>query len=61
MRFLPMPETPAPFYQLFTMPFPLAEALKQAMSTPEMQEVAADAVRISSGGAPIILVGSEVL
>lgn len=61
MRFLPMPEASAPFYQLFTMPFPSAGALKQAMITPEMQEVAADAVRISSGGAPIILVGSEVL
>ncbi len=58
-RFLPTPEGHAPFYQLFTMPFPSAEALQQAMSTPEMQEVAADAVRISSGGAPVILVGSE--
>ncbi|ABA88237.1 EthD family protein [Syntrophotalea carbinolica DSM 2380] len=60
MRFFPTPAGPAPFYQLFTMPFPSAEALQQAMSTPEMQEVAADAVRISSGGAPVILVGSEV-
>jgi len=58
-RFLPTPEGHAPFYQLFTMPFPSAEALQQAMSSPEMQEVAADAVRISSGGAPVILVGSE--
>ena len=49
----------APFYQLFSMPFPSGEALQQALSTPEMQTVAADAVRISSGGAPIILVGSE--
>ena len=58
-RILPTPEGKAPFYQLFTMPFPSAEALQQAMSSPEMQEVAADAVRISSGGAPVILVGSE--
>ncbi len=58
-RFLPTPEGPAPFYQLFTMPFPSAEALQKAMSSPEMQEVAADAGRISSGGAPVILVGSE--
>jgi uncharacterized protein (TIGR02118 family) len=58
-RFLPTPEGHAPFYQLFTMPFPSAEALQQAMSSPEMQEVAADAARISSGGAPVILVGSE--
>ena len=58
-KILPTPEGPAPFYQLFTMPFPSAEALQQAMGSPEMQEVAADAVRISSGGAPVILVGSE--
>lgn len=37
-RFLPTPEGHAPFYQLFTMPFPSAEALQQTMSTPEMQE-----------------------
>lgn len=58
-RFLPMPEGHAPFYQLFTMPFPSAEALQQAMRSPEMQQIAADAVRISSGGMPVILVGSE--
>ena len=58
-KILPTPEGPAPFYQLFTMPFPSAEALQQAMGSAEMQEVAADAVRISSGGAPLILVGSE--
>jgi uncharacterized protein (TIGR02118 family) len=54
-----MPEGHAPFYQLFTMPFPSAEALQQAMSSPEMRQVAADAVRISSGGMPVILVGSD--
>ena len=53
------PENQAPYFQIFTMPFPSAESLQQAMSTPEMQEVAADAVRISSGGVPIILVGSD--
>lgn len=58
-RFLRTPEGPASFYLLFTMPFPSAEALQKAMSSPEMQEVAADAGRISSGGAPVILVGSE--
>lgn len=48
-----------PYYQIFTMPFPSKEALQQSMSSPEMQEVAADAARISSGGAPVILVGSD--
>lgn len=47
-----------PFYRMFVMPFPSAEALQAAMSTPAMQEVAADAARISSGGPPVILVGS---
>ena len=58
-RFHPGPEGNPPYYQMFTMPFPSAEALQQAMSTPQMQEVAGDAVRISTGGAPVILVGSE--
>lgn len=53
------PDQQAPYYQIFTMPFPSAEALQQTMSTPEMQEVAADAFRISTGGTPIILVGSD--
>lgn len=58
-RFLPGPEGNAPFYQLFMMPFSSAEALQQMLTSAEMQEVAADAVRISSGGAPVFLVGSE--
>jgi hypothetical protein len=42
---------------MFAMPFPSAEALHQAMASKEMQEVVADAGRISTGGAPVILVG----
>ena len=52
-------QSPSPYYHIFTMPFPSSEALDQVMSTPEMQEVAGDAARISSGGAPVILVGSD--
>ena len=59
-RFPPTPEGPAAFFQLFAMPFPSAEALQAAMRTPEMQAVAADAARISSGGAPTVLVGQEM-
>ena len=58
-KFFPGPEGPAPFYQLFTMPFTSAQELQEAMSSPEMQAVAADAARISSGGAPVILVGGD--
>lgn len=59
-RFAPGPDGPAPFYQLFSMPFPSAEALQAAMRSPEMQAVAADAARISSGGPPTVLVGQEM-
>ena len=52
-------ENPVPYYQMFTMPFPSAEALQQAMSTAEMQDVANDAVRISTGGTPLVLVGCD--
>ncbi len=56
-KFMPGPDGPPPFYRMFEMPFESAEALNAAMSSPGMQEVAADAHRISSGGAPTIMVG----
>ena len=56
-KFLPGPGGNPPYYQMFTMPFDSAEALMEAMSSPGMQEVAADANRISSGGAPTIMIG----
>jgi uncharacterized protein (TIGR02118 family) len=59
MRFGEMPQGKPAYYQMFTQPFPSAEALQQAIGTPEMQEVAADAARLSSGGPPVILVGAE--
>lgn len=58
-KFLPTPDGPAAFYLMFSMPFESAEALQAAMSSAGMQEVAADANRISSGGAPIIMVGNQ--
>mgnify|MGYP000105796470 CR=1 FL=1 len=58
LRFAPGPDGPAPYYQMVTMPFPSAEALEEAMSTPLMEELGADAVRISTGGPPLILVGA---
>ncbi len=58
-RFVETPQGRPIYYQMFTMPFPSAQALQQAMSTQEMQVVAGDAVRISSGGDPVILVGVE--
>nr|WP_293845579.1 EthD family reductase [uncultured Arsenicibacter sp.] len=50
-------EAPA-FYQMFELPFPSAEALQAAMASQGMQEVGADAQRISTGGLPVILIGA---
>lgn len=58
-RFAPGPDGPAPYHLMFTMPFPSAEALAEAMASPGMQEVAGDAGRISTGGPPVILVGQD--
>lgn len=59
-KFLPSPDgTPAPYYQMFSMPFESMEAFQATMADAGFQEVAADAVRISSGGAPLILAGDE--
>ncbi len=57
--FLPGPGGNPPYYKMFMMPFESPAALNEAMSSPGMQEVAADANRISSGGAPVILVGDK--
>ncbi len=54
------PAGPSPYYQMFSISFPSAEVLEQTLASIEMQEIAADANRISSGGNPVILVGSEV-
>ena len=58
-RFIDDPSSPAPFHQMFSMPFPSIEALQAALGSTEMQEVGADAMRISTGGPIVILVGGE--
>jgi hypothetical protein len=45
---------------MFIMPFESQELLEKTMSSPGMQEVAADATRISTGGAPTILIGQTI-
>lgn len=60
-KMAPTPMGPSPFYQMFSLPFPSTAALEQTLATAEMQAVAADANRISTGGAPVMLVGSELL
>lgn len=58
-KFLPTPLGPAAYYQMFSLAFPSMDALQQSLASPAMQIVAADAVRISSGGAPLVLVGTD--
>ena len=58
-KMLPTPEGVPPFYQMFSMPFESPEALQATMASAGMQEVGADAARISTGGSPIILIGHE--
>jgi uncharacterized protein (TIGR02118 family) len=57
-KFLPTPEGTQPFYQMFTMPFESPEAFQSTMATAGMQEVTADANRISTGGLPTVLIGT---
>lgn len=47
------------YYQMFMMPFESQEALDATLASSGMQEVAADAGRISTGGAPIFLFGNS--
>ena len=58
MKFLNTPTGPAPFYRMFSMPFESMEILQAVMSSPAMQEVAADANRISTGGPITVLIGN---
>jgi uncharacterized protein (TIGR02118 family) len=58
-RFVDTPQGRPAYRQVFTMPFPSPEALQQALASSAMQEVAADAMRISTGGPPVILVGVD--
>jgi len=59
-RFLSGPEGKPPFHLMFIMSFESQEQLEKTMSSPGMQEVAADATRISTGGAPTILIGETI-
>ena len=48
----------APYYLIFVASFPSMDVLQKVMSTPELQEAAADALRISTGGPPVMMIGS---
>lgn len=48
-----------PFYRIAELHFPSMEALQQAAASAGLQEAAAHAVSISTGGAPHFLVAEE--
>ena len=58
-RFVETPLGKPLYYQMFTFNFPSIEAMQQGLSSPAMLALAEDANRISSGGAPIFMVGVE--
>jgi uncharacterized protein (TIGR02118 family) len=48
-----------PFCKMFSLPFNSIEELQAALTSPAMQELGADAARISTGGSPIIMIGND--
>jgi len=58
-KMMPTPTGLPQFYQMFSMPFNSFEELQAAMHSPGMQEVAADAQRISTGGPIVVMIGNE--
>lgn len=58
-KMLSMPTGLPQFYQMFSMPFNSPEDLQAAMGSQGMQEVAADAQRISTGGPLVVMIGNE--
>ena len=59
VKFAPGPDGPAPYHQMFSLPFPSPQAMEAALASPELQAVAAHATQISTGGPPVILLGVE--
>jgi uncharacterized protein (TIGR02118 family) len=58
-KMLPMPTGLPHFYQMFSLPFNSPEDLQAAMASQGMQDVAADAQRISKGGPLVVMIGNE--
>jgi uncharacterized protein (TIGR02118 family) len=59
-RVLGAPDGRPPFYRIAEIHYPSMETLQASLASPKAQEVAANAVSISSGGTPIFLVCDEV-
>jgi uncharacterized protein (TIGR02118 family) len=59
-RVLGAPDGRPQFHRIAEIHYPSMEALESSLASPTAQEVAANAISISSGGTPIFLVCDEV-
>lgn len=59
-KMLATPEGSPPFYQMAVIRFNSPEEMQTAMASPQVAELTADAIRISSGGAPVFMIGADV-
>jgi hypothetical protein len=53
------PQGTPPFYRIAEVHFPSMEALQQCAASPGAQETLSNAVKISSGGPPVIMIAEE--
>jgi uncharacterized protein (TIGR02118 family) len=58
-RVLASPQGTPAFYRVAEIHFPSREALEAATTTPGTKEAIAHAVKISSGGTPVVLIAEE--
>jgi uncharacterized protein (TIGR02118 family) len=58
-KVLASPQGTPPFYRVAEIYFPSQEALEASTATPGTKETIAHAVRISSGGTPVMLIAEE--
>ncbi|HEV2021966.1 MAG TPA: EthD family reductase, partial [Terriglobales bacterium] len=58
-KILGSPQGTPPFYRIAEIHFPSRQALEACAATPGAQETVAHAIRISTGGAPIIMIAEE--
>jgi len=59
VNLMPGPGGPPPYHEMFQMEFPDAETMLGALNSRNMQEVATDAQRISTGRDIGMILGSE--
>jgi hypothetical protein len=58
-KVLPSPEGESPFYRVAEVHFPSMEALEKCAESAGGKQALANAVKISSGGPPVILIAEE--